>query len=90
MKAWLAKYGPLVACFLFSAYEDFYSYRSGIYHHVSGALVGGSSVSCVGDNDAKPYWICRNSWTSSWGERGFFRIVYGQCAIDAGMRAVQI
>jgi C1A family cysteine protease len=90
MKAWLAKYGQLVTCFLLSVYEDFYSYRGGIHHHVSGALVGGQSVFCVGYNDARRYWICRNNWTSSLGEQGFFRIAYGQCAIDAWMRAVQI
>jgi hypothetical protein len=35
MKQWLATRGPLITCF--TVYADFFSYHSGIYHHVSGA-----------------------------------------------------
>ena len=88
MKAWLAKYGPLVTCF--TVYSDFFSYHSGIYHHVSGGVAGGNSVCCVGYNDAKRYWICKSNWGTAWGEHGFFCIAYGQCGIDAEMWAVRI
>jgi C1A family cysteine protease len=87
MKEWLSGlHGPLTACF--TVYEDFYNYRSGIYHHVSGGVVGGHCVSIVGYNDPGQFWICKNSWGSSWGENGFFRIAYGQCGIDSSMYAV--
>ena len=88
MKAWLAKYGPLVTCF--SVYNDFFSYHTGIYHHVSGALAGGHCVSCVGYSDVQRYWICKNSWGPTWGDHGFFKIAYGQVGIDATMWAVQV
>ena len=39
MKVWLATRGPLIASF--ALYDDFFSYRSGVYHHVTGALRGG-------------------------------------------------
>jgi C1A family cysteine protease len=88
MKQWLASHGPLITCM--SVYADFQSYRSGVYHHVTGPLEGGHCICCVGYNDASRYWICKNSWNTSWGEQGFFRIAYGQCGIDATMWAVQL
>jgi C1A family cysteine protease len=88
MKQWLATRGPLITCF--SVYADFYSYHSGIYHHVSGALEGGHCVCCVGYDDARRYWICKNSWNTTWGDHGFFNIAYGQVGIDAAMWALEI
>jgi len=86
MKAWISTRGPLSCAF--SVYNDFFSYKSGVYRHVSGALAGGHCVSCVGYNDAGGYWICKNSWGTGWGENGFFCIGYGECGIDAQMWAV--
>lgn len=88
MKAWLAKYGPLVTCF--TVYSDFFSYHTGIYRHVSGGLRGGHCVSCIGYNDIKRYWICKNSWGPAWGDHGFFKIAYGQVGIDAIMWGVEV
>jgi C1A family cysteine protease len=88
MKAWLATKGPLVACFL--VYEDFYAYRSGVYRHVTGAAVGGHCVSIVGFDDDADCWLAKNSWGTGWGERGFFRIAYGECGIDAEMWGVAV
>lgn len=86
MKDWLSTKGALAACY--TVYQDFYSYRSGVYRHVSGDAVGGHCVSCVGYNDSGRYWIMKNSWGTGFGESGFFRIGYGQCGIDARMWAV--
>jgi C1A family cysteine protease len=87
MKNWISTKGPLVTCY--SVYNDFFSYRSGIYKHVTGSLAGGHCVSCVGYNDVDKYWICKNSWGAGFGEGGFFRIAYGECGIDANMYAVE-
>jgi C1A family cysteine protease len=80
IKNWLATRGTVTGCFI--VYQDFFSYRSGVYRHVSGGQAGGHCVEIVGYNDAQGCWICKNSWGTNWGEGGFFRIAYGQCRIE--------
>jgi C1A family cysteine protease len=86
MKSWLAKGGPLITCM--TVYEDFYQYATGVYHHVSGAQLGGHCICCVGYDDTQRFWICKNSWDTPWGDQGFFNIAYGECGIDATMWAL--
>jgi C1A family cysteine protease len=86
MKAWLSTKGPLDTCF--TVYDDFFSYHSGVYHHVSGGVAGGHCVCAVGYDDVQGCWICKNSWSTGWGDGGFFRIAYGECGIDGTMWAV--
>lgn len=81
MKEWIVNKGPVSACFV--VYDDFFSYKSGVYKHVTGAQAGGHCVSIVGYNDDSGYWICKNSWGKGWGDQGFFNIAYGECAIDS-------
>jgi C1A family cysteine protease len=76
----LSSVGPLVLCF--DVYDDFYYYAGGIYSHVNGNLVGSHCVEVIGYSDVDRAWQCKNSWGTGWGERGFFRIAYGQCGID--------
>jgi len=68
-------------------YEDFESYSSGVYQHVSGDYLGGHAIKLVGwgvDNGT-PYWTCMNSWNTYWGENGSFRILRGsdECGIES-------
>jgi C1A family cysteine protease len=80
IKEFLVANGPVSACF--NVYADFFSYRSGVYKHVTGELRGGHCVSIVGYNDNPGYWICKNSWGKGWGDQGFFNIAYGECGIE--------
>ncbi len=88
MKDWLSTKGPLAACF--TVYDDFFAYKTGVYRHVSGALAGGHCICCVGYDDVAGCWICKNSWSDSWGDKGYFRIAYGDCGIDARMWVVDV
>jgi C1A family cysteine protease len=85
MKAWISTRGPLSACF--TVYNDFFAYRNGVYHHITGDVAGGHCVCIIGYDDGGRYWIAKNSWGSGWGESGFFRIGYGECGIDGEMWA---
>jgi C1A family cysteine protease len=76
----IATKGPVVAGFI--VYEDFYSYQSGVYRHVSGVEKGGHAISVVGYDDAQKCWICKNSWGPSFGESGYFRMGYGEAGMD--------
>jgi len=87
MKAWLAEKGPLITCF--TVYSDFPAYTGGVYVQVAGQVVGGHCVSCVGYDDAKQAWLCKNSWGTGWGEGGYVWIGYGQVGIDAMMWGVE-
>lgn len=82
IKTWISsKKGPVSACFI--VYQDFFSYKSGVYRHVTGGEAGGHAVAIVGYDDNAGCWICKNSWGPNWGEQGFFRIAYGDCGIDS-------
>lgn len=80
----LVTYGPLVTSF--TVYYDFFSYTNGIYEYDGvSELAGGHAVCVVGYNDNPGYWICKNSWGSSWGDNGYFKIKYGEVGIDDQM-----
>ena len=54
----------------FNVYSDFMSYKSGVYTHTSGYLEGGHAVKLLGwgVEGGKHYWLCANSWNTSWGD----------------------
>lgn len=77
--------GP-VEC-AFTVYEDFLTYKSGVYVHKTGAALGGHAVKMLGwgvDNNT-PYWLIANSWNSDWGNKGYFEILRGsnECGIES-------
>jgi C1A family cysteine protease len=80
MKEWLINKGSLTGCFV--VYQDFFSYKSGVYRHVSGGAAGGHCVEIIGYDDTLNCWVCKNSWGTGWGDNGFFKIGYGQCQIE--------
>ncbi len=59
-------------------YYDFYYYSSGIYEYTYGSRQGPHAVVIVGWDDDQEYWIAKNSWDTTWGENGFFRIKWGE------------
>lgn len=81
--------GPVEACF--TVYEDFVSYKSGVYIHKSGPALGGHCVKIIGWGvlNNVPYWTVANSWTTYWGDQGFFLILRGhdECGIESDVVA---
>jgi len=81
--------GPVEAAF--TVYEDFVSYKSGVYQHVTGSELGGHAISIIGwgTDSGTPYWIVKNSWNTGWGAKGLFNILRGsdECGIEDGVVA---
>ena len=69
--------GPVEGSFL--VYEDFVTYKSGVYQHVTGEYLGGHAIKILGwgVEDGVKYWLCVNSWNEEWGDKGFFKIKRG-------------
>ena len=75
-------HGPITSTlFLF---EDFLTYKSGVYTYVSGEPIGGHSIKIIGwgVEDGLPYWLVVNSWNEDWGENGYVKILRGKNEID--------
>jgi C1A family cysteine protease len=79
MQGCLASGYPFV--FGFTVYENFESDTVARTGHApmpeSGeAVLGGHAVCAVGYNTARRWFICRNSWGTSWGMKGYFTIPF--------------
>merc|ERR1712226_565638 len=96
MKKALVEGGPLSVSF--EVYDDFMSYKSGVYAHTgiqnprAGSFnpleLTNHAVLLVGygtDPVSGDYWTVKNSWGEGWGEGGYFRIRRGvdECAIES-------
>ncbi|KAJ3653167.1 hypothetical protein Zmor_012431 [Zophobas morio] len=80
--------GPIQASY--KVYEDFTTYKEGVYQYTYGAELGGHAVKIIGwgsENDV-PYWLVANSWGSDWANlKGYFKIKRGsnECGIEANV-----
>jgi C1A family cysteine protease len=80
MKSSLANGNPFVVGFLvYQSFESINVIRTGIVpmpNMKKEQVLGGHAVVCVGYNDLSQKWIMRNSWGSSWGDKGYFYLPY--------------
>jgi hypothetical protein len=75
IKAAIYNYGPIsVAVNASSAMQ---SYRSGVFKTCENGGGVNHAVNLIGWNDKEGYWLMRNSWGTTWGEKGFMKIKYG-------------
>ncbi|GMI67249.1 hypothetical protein like AT4G01610 [Hibiscus trionum] len=84
------KNGPVQVSF--TVYEDFAHYKSGVYKHVTGGVLGGHSVKLIGwgtSDEGEDYWLLANQWNRSWGDDGYFKIKRGddECGIESEVMA---
>ncbi|ULT88063.1 hypothetical protein L3Y34_007334 [Caenorhabditis briggsae] len=81
--------GPVVGAF--TMYEDMYKYKSGVYRHTAGRLLGGHAIKIIGwgTQNGIPYWLIANSWGADWGENGFLKMRRGvnECGIESAVVA---
>ncbi len=75
IKSAIVTHGP-VCCYM-SAGGSFMTYSGGGVFNDCTSAGGGHFVVLVGWNDADNCWIGKNSWGTSWGENGYFRIEKG-------------
>jgi C1A family cysteine protease len=73
--------GPVLG--IMRVFDDFFLYGGGVYRHKAGNDALLHAIVIVGYDDADSCWICKNSWGDGFGEKGFFRIAYGECELDA-------
>lgn len=69
------KNGPVEGAFI--VYEDFPTYKSGVYSHHTGSALGGHAIRVLGwgEENGEKYWLCGNSWNTDWGNNGFFKVI---------------
>lgn len=78
IKLEILKNGPVTG--FFTVYEDFLNYKSGVYQQISGKSIGDHAVRFIGwgVEGGKKYWLVANTWSTQWGDKGFFKILRGQ------------
>ncbi|XKL62026.1 hypothetical protein PGB90_001859 [Kerria lacca] len=82
--------GPIMTTF--SVYDDFLFYKKGIYERTySSKFLGLQDVKIVGygTENGTSYWQAANSWGTSWGDNGFFKIKHGTCSFGYYVVAVE-
>lgn len=81
----LSKYGPLFVTMDASA-PGFSAYTGGVFEYWGSTSVN-HAVLLIGWDDSLVHskgtgaWIAKNSWDTSWGEGGYFKIAYGAAKI---------
>jgi|GEM_PF-6896535 hypothetical protein len=79
MKRLLVNHGPLLNGLHMGTSWNFTTYQCS-------NSTNSHYVAVVGYDDALETWIAKNSWGSSWGTNGYFRIAYGKCAIENNVK----
>ena len=78
-KDWIATNGPIMTGM--EVNSDFFDYTGGVYTYDYGDFMGNHAICVIGYDDTQNCWICKNSWGTSWGEDGYFKIAYGECGM---------
>jgi cathepsin B len=89
IQADIMQYGSATAAF--TVYDDFPTYKSGVYHKTSNKQLGGHAIKMLGwgTENGEDYWLIANSWNEEWGDHGTFKIKRGtnECGIEGQVSA---
>lgn len=88
IQQYILNYGPISAAFMVTQqfYDFFSSNPSGVFKSSCPSSwndprsLGGHAVVIIGwgtASDGTPYWLLANSWSTSWGDHGVFRMKRG-------------
>ena len=77
----LFNHGPVSVAF--EVVDDFMDYSTGVYSSTdckSSTMDVNHAVLAVGygTENGSPYWIVKNSWSTQWGDQGYFKILRGK------------
>jgi len=88
MVAALNTYGPLSIGVCASSWSY---YSGGIFNSTCSSLNHGVALVGYGVENGKEFWIIRNSWGTSWGERGYIRLArgYNRCLVNTFVSTVK-
>jgi C1A family cysteine protease len=78
IKQALCEHGALAVAM--EATPLFQAYTGGVFNEPNVTGIN-HAVTIVGWDDANQAWIVKNSWSTGWGEAGYFRIRYGSNSI---------
>lgn len=84
LKNYIAVEGPVA--FAFNAnLNTFVFYQSGIYDDPNctpgsdhSAIIYGYGTALYSSGKTVDYWLCKNSWSNTWGNQGYFKMVRGK------------
>lgn len=79
IKNYLAQgYMTIAGIAVYSQFESYEANTTGIILMPTDkdSYLGGHAIGIVGYDDSKQWWICRNSWGTSWGDKGYFYLPY--------------
>jgi len=89
IQADMVQYGSATAAC--TVYDDFPTYKSGVYKKTSNNALGGHAVKLLGwgTENGEDYWLVANSWNEAWGDNGTFKIARGnnECGIEGQVSA---
>jgi len=89
IQADMVQFGSATAAF--TVYDDFPTYKSGVYKKTSNKQLGGHAVKLLGwgTENGEDYWLVANSWNEEWGDHGTFKIARGhdECGIESQVSA---
>lgn len=73
----IISHGPVAA--VLDVHEDLMVYKSGVYSHTAGRLLGQHPVKVLGwgELEGRPYWLVLNTWGGLWGDKGVVKIARG-------------
>ena len=66
------------------------TYSGGVYKYVTGRKLGLHAVKVVGygvTENGTEFWSAMNSWGTSFGVNGTFKIKIGECGFESGVYA---